>query len=264
MYSQWFLRNNQYTSMKNFDLTVRRSIYAYLYIYLHFWTQSFLFYIFQYFGPTQEFYGQFYSTWKHQKSFGFLMFSGGIKIPIKQVFVLATEKCELIKINIILENFPIRFRIHTKETRNRRNTICNIFLQNTALRSLLCVPNLVFLCPFKWVSLIFFRGFNQIWISKLKGWIKVQFDYFLGLIISEIFQIWTKYARLERISIMFPYLKHLQAIDPSFITITKPLSNKIIQTFDEGLEWIWKFFEINGQKNFKNVPFSWNSLNILL
>ena len=32
------------------------------------------------------------------------------------------------------------------------------------------------------------------------------------------------------------FLKHLQAIDPSFATITKPLSNKIVETFCEGLK----------------------------
>ena len=29
---------------------------------------------------------------------------------------------------------------------------------------------------------------------------------------------------------------HLQAIDPSFVTITKPLSNKIGETFCKGLK----------------------------
>ena len=33
------------------------------------------------------------------------------------------------------------------------------------------------------------------------------------------------------------YLKHLQAIDPSFVTITKPLSSKIKETSSEGLTW---------------------------
>ena len=39
--------------------------------------------------------------------------------------------------------------------------------------------------------------------------------------IFEIFQIWTKYLRLKRIPFPFPYLKQLQAIYPSFVTITK-------------------------------------------
>ena len=34
----------------------------------------------------------------------------------------------------------------------------------------------------------------------------------------------------------FHFLKHLQAIDPSFVTITKPLSNKIGETFCEELK----------------------------
>ena len=34
----------------------------------------------------------------------------------------------------------------------------------------------------------------------------------------------------------FPFLKHLQAIDPSFATITKPLSNKIGGAFCDGLK----------------------------
>lgn len=34
----------------------------------------------------------------------------------------------------------------------------------------------------------------------------------------------------------FPYLKDLQAIDPLFVTITKPLSNKSGETFCDGLK----------------------------
>ena len=34
----------------------------------------------------------------------------------------------------------------------------------------------------------------------------------------------------------FPYLKHLPEIDPSFVTITKPLRNNIGQTLYEGLK----------------------------
>ena len=49
--------------------------------------------------------------------------------------------------------------------------------------------------------------------------------------------------------IMFPYLKYLQAIDPSSQTITKPFSNKIEETFCEDLKGMCKFFEIDGQKN---------------
>ena len=45
-----------------------------------------------------------------------------------------------------------------------------------------------------------------------------------------------KYARLERIPPASRYLKHLQAIYPSFVTITEPLSNKWGETFCEGLK----------------------------
>ena len=55
------------------------------------------------------------------------------------------------------------------------------------------------------------------------------------------------------------FLKHLHAIDPSFVTITKPLSNKIGGTFCEGLKYMCKFFEKNG-----NLSISQNPLTILL
>ena len=48
----------------------------------------------------------------------------------------------------------------------------------------------------------------------------------------------------------FPDLKRCQAIDPSFVTITKPLSNNIGEARYEGLKSICKLFEINGQKDF--------------
>ena len=35
---------------------------------------------------------------------------------------------------------------------------------------------------------------------------------------------------------LFPYLKHLKAIEPSFVTISKLLSNKMGETFCEGLK----------------------------
>ena len=54
--------------------------------------------------------------------------------------------------------------------------------------------------------------------------------------IFKIFQIWTKYGRLEQIPPPFPHLKHLQAIYPSFVTITKLSSNEIREIFCEGLK----------------------------
>ena len=43
-----------------------------------------------------------------------------------------------------------------------------------------------------------------------------------------------KHARLDRIPPPFPYLKHLQAIDPSFVT--RLSSKEIRETFCEGLK----------------------------
>ena len=61
-----------------------------------------------------------------------------------------------------------------------------------------------------------------------------------------------RHARLERIALhppAFSYLKHLPTIHPSFVTITKPLSNEWGQTFCEGLKWMCQPFEINGPKD---------------
>ena len=65
---------------------------------------------------------------------------------------------------------------------------------------------------------------------------KLNFKDSLRQAIFEIFQIWTKHARLQRIPSTFPYLKHLQAIDPSFLTITKLSSSEIRETFCEGVK----------------------------
>ena len=52
-----------------------------------------------------------------------------------------------------------------------------------------------------------------------------------------------KYFKYERYTqcygeypLTFIFLKHLQVIDPSFVTIAKPLSNKIGKTLYEGLK----------------------------
>ena len=49
---------------------------------------------------------------------------------------------------------------------------------------------------------------------------------------------------------MFPYLKHLQAVEPSFVNITKTLSSKIGETFCEGLKLMCKLFEIDRENFF--------------
>ena len=93
----------------------------------------------------------------------------------------------------------------------------------------------VFSCKFV-VYLIWRRQMNA-WFSR-----RLSFDGFLGLKIFEIFQILTKYARLEGIHPMFPYLKHLQSIDHRFVTIIKPFRDKIGETFYTGLKWMCKLY----------------------
>ena len=38
---------------------------------------------------------------------------------------------------------------------------------------------------------------------------------------------------------MLPYLEHLQATDPSYVTMTTPLSSKIGENFYEGMKWMY-------------------------
>ena len=52
---------------------------------------------------------------------------------------------------------------------------------------------------------------------QLENLEKVEFNGFLWLTISEIFQISAKYARLKQISSMFLYSKHLEATHSSFV-----------------------------------------------
>lgn len=64
----------------------------------------------------------------------------------------------------------------------------------------------------------------------------MNFTDFLCIAIFEIFQIGSINARLKQKTPMFPYLKHLKAIKPSFLTITKLLSNEIGETLCEELK----------------------------
>ena len=52
-----------------------------------------------------------------------------------------------------------------------------------------------------------------------------------------------KYATLEITFPTFPSSKHLQAIDSSIVTITNSLSNKIGETFCEGLKLNMQTFQ---------------------
>ena len=55
---------------------------------------------------------------------------------------------------------------------------------------------------------------------------------------------WSKYP------LTFPYLKDLQAMEPSFLAITKLISNKIRERFRKGLKQICKLCETDWQKRF--------------
>ena len=83
---------------------------------------------------------------------------------------------------------------------------------------------------------------------------RLSFNDFLWLAIFGISQLWTKYARFEQ---LFP--KNFQANYPSFVTIIKPLNNKIGETFCEGLKLMCELFEIDGQKDFEKLTIFWKS-----
>ena len=73
----------------------------------------------------------------------------------------------------------------------------------------------------------------------------LNFDYSLWQTILEIVLIWTNDARLGRIPHPFSYLKHLQATNSSFVTITKLSNNEKWKKNCEGLRWMCKLLEIN-------------------
>ena len=81
----------------------------------------------------------------------------------------------------------------------------------------------------------------------------MNFNDSLWQAIFEIFQIWAKYARLEWVLPQFPYVRHLQAIAPSFETIIKLSSNDKRETFCGGLKWMCNIFEINPQQDFEKL-----------
>ena len=79
---------------------------------------------------------------------------------------------------------------------------------------------------------------------------RLNLNKFLWQAIFEIFQIWTKNARWKPIPPPFPYLKHLQKINPSFVTklkLSKYKNNETRETFCEGLRWMCKFFSISSK-----------------
>ena len=52
-------------------------------------------------------------------------------------------------------------------------------------------------------------------------------------------------ANTPSVFLNLKHLKPLQAINPSFVTITKLSSSEKWKTFCEGLRWMWKLSEIN-------------------
>ena len=61
-------------------------------------------------------------------------------------------------------------------------------------------------------------------------------------------------------STVFHYLKYFQKFELSFVVTTKPLRNKMRETFYGGLKWMCKLFEANGQRKSNNYSKSSNSL----
>ena len=109
-------------------------------------------------------------------------------------------------------------------------------------------PDYFIFVTIKWVSLSTFPWTQSNLNLKIKK--RLNFNDVLWQVVFEIFHIWSKYARLERIPPPFSNLKQLQRIDPSFVTITKLSSNEIRETFYKVLKQMCKLFEINVQQDF--------------
>ena len=113
---------------------------------------------------------------------------------------------------------------------------------------------IAFLCLqrlFLWPSdeTIFVKQFSlDIIKSEFANKEKLNFNDSLCQAIFEIFQIRTKYARLERMAPLLPSLKHLPSIDTSLVPINKLSSNEKEKHFLK--DWKeCKLFEINAQQD---------------
>ena len=116
---------------------------------------------------------------------------------------------------------------------------------------------------FKLVSLSIF-SWTQ-WNLNLEINKNLNFNGFLWQTIFEIFQVWMNNEILEGIPPYISFLKQLKAVHPSFVTITKPLGNKIGKAFYPGLKWMCKCFEKNGQKDsWKPVILSKSSKHFII
>ena len=108
------------------------------------------------------------------------------------------------------------------------------------------------LMTIKWVSLSIFPWTQSNLNLEIKR--NLNFNDSLKQAIFEIFEVRTNCARLERILPPFLFLKHLEEIEPSFITISKLSNNEIRETFcGEELKLMCKLFEINTQQDFLDI-----------
>ena len=101
---------------------------------------------------------------------------------------------------------------------------------------------------FKWVPLIIFPWTQSNLNLEIKK--RLNFDDFF--MASDVFNI-SNMNEIRNIGannpLDFLFWNISKKIDLSFVRITKPLSNKIEETFCEGLKWMCKLFEKNGQKD---------------
>ena len=104
---------------------------------------------------------------------------------------------------------------------------------------LFCVPNVVNLYELQMKSVKYFSVDSIKCESGNKE--NIEFSWFF--MASDIWDISNMNEICNISANTFPFLKHLQAMDPPFVTITKPLSNKREETFCEGLKWMCKPFE---------------------
>ena len=125
----------------------------------------------------------------------------------------------------------------TKET--WRNTVCNAFHKHTALWLLFYVSNVVCLYDLHTIK--------SEYENKEK---KIILMIFYDSRYLNHFKDVRNMRDSSKYPSKFPYSKHLQAIDLSFATFAKPLSNKIEETFHEILKWKCKPFDLNGWKDF--------------
>ena len=108
------------------------------------------------------------------------------------------------------------------------------------------------LMTIKWVSLSIFPWTQSNLNLEIKR--NLNFNDSLKQAIFEIFEVRTNCARLERILPPFLFLKHLEEIEPSFITISKLSNNEIRETFcGEELKLMCKLFEMNTQQDFLDI-----------